>query len=171
MLCAFFATDLGRANYFGSPYADGKAHDFFYDDDLTSREKSGMENARRYALDPTNMTTSVRTTYTTSVDVWAYNTWSPVGQQTGWYAWASCVRYVSGSSTKCNQFTITFNERLPHSNYAALACHEIGHTVGLTDGQPGANDGPVDTRSCMKGPPDFTAYSNHDRTHINARYY
>ena len=55
-----------------------------------------------------------------------------------------------------------------------LACHEIGHTVGLLDGEAsvyGPNS--VSTfanRSCMRSSPNHDYYSTHNKGHINGKY-
>lgn len=156
------------ANSFGPTYADNSAHSFFYDDDLSAGQRSGMDWARVYSLDPTDMSTNVDGSYNNQVDVWAYATWNPSGDQTSWYAWTTCIR--SAGSGKCDQHTIIFNHRLPHSNYYSLSCHEIGHSVGLghesgSNSSYGSND-----RSCMRGNPDHNYYAAHDKNHINGRY-
>ncbi|EWS92440.1 hypothetical protein SSIG_02952 [Streptomyces filamentosus NRRL 11379] len=176
---AIFAAALGislttvqpaSANSFGPVFADNGAHSFFLDDDLSSGQKAGMNWARSSSLNPTDMTTSLNKTYNKQVDVWAYGTWKPTGDQTRWYAWAKCVKMVSGSKTKCDQYTIVFNHKLPHSNYKALACHETGHTVGLGH-ESGKNSSFTSAaRSCLRASPDHNYYSNHDKSHINGRY-
>ncbi|MDW8807474.1 hypothetical protein P1P68_22465 [Streptomyces scabiei] len=159
-----------QANSFGPLYADNSGHSFFYDDDLSSGQRSGMGWARTNSLGPTDMTTSVNSGYNSQVDVWAYSTWNPTGDQVDWYAWTTCIKKVSGSSSKCDQFTIVFNNREPHSNYKSLSCHEIGHSVGLGHHSGKNSSFASGNRSCLRGSPDHTAYSSHDKSHINGRY-
>ncbi|WP_262387153.1 hypothetical protein [Streptomyces sp. TRM49041] len=159
------------ANSFGPLFADNKAHSFFYDDDLSSKQRSGMDWARKKSLaGPTDMTTSVNRSYNKQVDVWSYATWNPTGDQKKWYAWTTCVKRVSGSSKKCDQFTIVFNNKVPHSNYKSLSCHEIGHSVGLGHASGKNSSYTSANRSCMRGNPDHNYYSKHDKKHINGRY-
>ncbi|MCH0540079.1 hypothetical protein I3F58_10970 [Streptomyces sp. MUM 203J] len=159
------------ANSFGPTYADNKAHSFFYDDDLSKAQRSGMDWARRNSLGAkTDMTTSVNKKYNRQVDVWVYATWRPTGDQKHWYAWTTCVKRVSGSSSKCDQHTIVINHKLPHSNYKSLSCHEIGHSVGLGHSKGKNSSYKSADRSCMRGNPDHNYYARHDKKHINGRY-
>jgi hypothetical protein len=155
----------------GPVYADNSAHSYFYDDDLTTREHNGMEYARKTSLDAaTQMSTSVNSSYNVQVDVWVYNTYHPSGDQVHWYAWTTCNRMVSGSSTKCDQHTVIFNEKLPHPDYWALACHEQGHTIGFGEGTGQNSNYSSSGRSCMRGDPDVHQYSATDKSKINAHY-
>ncbi|MEN8651237.1 hypothetical protein ABCR94_11475 [Streptomyces sp. 21So2-11] len=155
------------ANSFGPGYADNKAHSFFYDDDLSSAQRAGMGWARTKSLAPTDMTTSVNSAYNKQVDVWGYATWRPTGDQRSWYAWTTCIKQAG---SKCDQHTIVFNHKLPHSNYKSLSCHEIGHSVGLGHHSGKNSSYSSATRSCLRGNPDHTYYSSHDKSHINGRY-
>lgn len=91
----------------------------------------------------------------------------------GLWGWNSCVTGTqSGSHPNmvCGLMWVNMNTHF-ESNltgtggvaYAALACHELGHTVGLRHGS--------DADSCMQ---NFSAtdylYNTHDRTHINGQY-
>ncbi|WP_241518712.1 hypothetical protein [Streptomyces sp. CB03238] len=163
-------TQPASANSFGPTFADNKAHSFFFDDDLSSGQRNGMDWARKNSLAPTDMTTSLDSRYNNQVDVWAYATWNPTGDQKNWYAWTTCVKKVSGSSSKCDQFTIVFNHKIPHSNYKSLSCHEIGHSVGLGHASGKNSSYSSANRSCMRGNPDHNYYANHDKNHINGRY-
>ncbi|WP_344361154.1 hypothetical protein [Streptomyces gobitricini] len=161
-------TQPASANSFGPTFADNKAHSFFFDDDLSKKQRSGMDWARKNSLAPTDMTTSVNRTYNKQVDVWTYATWNPTGDQKNWYAWTTCVKRASGS--KCDQFTIVFNHKVPHSNYKSLSCHEIGHSVGLGHASGKNSSYSSANRSCMRGNPDHNYYAKHDKNHINGRY-
>lgn len=163
------------ADYFGKWYADSRNQDFWYSSAaIGTARASAMDYARITSLaGGTVMTTSKVTQYATSTDV-AVIVDTPPPDHTNWLAWTSCTRPVSGSSTTCNQHTITFNVNSVKSSYNAIACHETGHTVGLKDGQAvtyGDNStSPEVHRSCMRSNPDVAHYSNHDKVHINAKY-
>jgi len=170
MALSFIApTSITMANSFGPVFADNASQTFFYDDDLGSTRTSAMEYARINALDaPTVMTTSRKTSYTALVDVWSYGEWTPSGDERSWYAWTQCVRLLSIS--QCEQHVIVFNMVLPHSDYKSLACHEIGHFVGLGHASGLNSDETVSEKSCMRGRPDHRDYAVHDHKHLTSRY-
>lgn len=174
LACILFVSGSGlaKADYFGKWYADSSYHDFWYSyTNLGSARYNGIRNARLYSLENTDMRTAQKSQYSTTVDV-AVIMKTPNPDQRGWYAWTYCPRKVS--STRCGQHIIAFSTTVSHSNYWSLACHEIGHTVGLKDGQAstyGHNSSSTSpNRSCMRSRPDWTYYSNHDKGHINAKY-
>ena len=167
-LVLLVATPLTAAANSFSPHADNKAHSFFFDDDLSAAQKSGVDWARKNSLAPTDMTTSVNTTYNTKVDVWVYSTWNPPADLRNAYAWASCIKRVNAA--KCDQHELVINNKLPHSNYKSLGCHEIGHTVGLGHASGKNSSYSTPNRSCMRGNPDHNYYSTHDKNHINGAY-
>lgn len=115
------------------------------------------------------MTTTKAAQYSSSTDV-AVMMAAGTGQQQNWYAWTTCV--TGGSN--CDQFTVTFSSINPHSDYWSVGCHELGHTIGLRDGQAatyGTNSStPTAQRSCMRTNPDHRYYSTHDKGHVNGRY-
>ncbi|MFE7774001.1 hypothetical protein ACFU5O_08880 [Streptomyces sp. NPDC057445] len=167
----FLTAQPASANSFGPGYADNKDHSFFYDDDLSSAQRSGMDWARTKSLaGPTDMTTKVDRTYNNKVDVWAYATWNPTGDQKNAYAWTTCIKRVRSGSEVCDQHTIVFNNRQPHSNLKSLSCHEIGHSVGLGHNSGKNSSYSSANRSCLRGNPDHTYYSTHDKNHINGHY-
>lgn len=62
-------------------------------------------------------------------DINFYAVRDSTGEEASYYGWATCNTSVS--STVCDRFHVVFNDYVPHPNYAALACHEIGHTIGV----------------------------------------
>lgn len=162
------------ADYFGSRYADGGSHSMWYpSSNLGSARYDGVHYARTVSIDGgTDVGTSQVSQYSVSTDVAVVMTSNPPPDLAGAFAWAQCTR--PASSSICDQSTVTFNANKPHSDYRALACHELGHTLGLKDGQfatYGSNSASAAVdRSCMRSNPDVRYYSNHDKGHINGQY-
>lgn len=83
------------------------------------------------------------------------------------YGWAACHSGFSGTNPTrtCSHQWVRFNLAYTPPSYQRLACHELGHTVGLRHGSQ--------TGSCMYS--DITvstssALTTHDIAHIDARY-
>ena len=74
------------------------------------------------------------------------------------------------TSEKCDQHYVAFDTATP---YRALACHETGHSVGLTHGQqafPQISNGD-DSLACMTTNPIESMYvGTHNVTQVNATY-
>lgn len=126
------------ANSF-SPHADNSAHSFFFDDDLSAAQKSGIDWARKNSLSPTDMTTSVNASYNNKVDVWVYSTWNPPADLRNAYAWAKCIKRVNAS--KCDQHELVVNNRVPHSNYKSRWTSITTRTGCLRTCRPPTNCG------------------------------
>jgi hypothetical protein len=88
-----------------------------------------------------------------------------------WVGWATCESTLSGlwPNTRCKQaglFVNTFHiNTAVNDNYArAIACHELGHTVGLRHVNSGV--------SCMSNPAvqEKTGLTDHDKQHLRDKY-
>lgn len=166
------AASDAKADYFGARYADNSSHDFWYSyTNLGSARYNGVHNARIYSLEPTDISTSQVSTPTIYTDVLVIMS-NPNPSFPTAYAWFTCTTTIG--SDRCDQGVVYLSNTVPHSDYWSLACHEIGHSVGLKDGQNatyGVNSSsPTADRSCMRSSPDHRYYSNHDKGHINAKY-
>lgn len=77
--------------------------------------------------------------------------------------WNACAGTTSGShpNQTCSLAYIRFNQTYTWSP-DALACHEIGHSVGLRHS--------TQAGSCMVNPLSGSNLTSHDRAHINAAY-
>jgi hypothetical protein len=77
----------------------------------------------------------------------------------------------------CKPQVITFNLHWEAARFPGavaqrdIACHELGHTVGLWHSYNAASGGPNWSSSCMVfSSVTHTTTTAHDRAHINARY-
>lgn len=79
---------------------------------------------------------------------------------------ASCNKTVSGDTSKCDHWHVKFNYPTSSSSTTRhhTACHEIGHSVGLS------HEGWLPAGSCTSQESSYTNLSDHDRYHINGRY-
>lgn len=180
-----------RGDYFGGPHMDDSTMDFYYSPALSAARKTGLEDARKFAVAPTDVTTVVHSTYKTYRDVWAmqaapkcppygtaascdtYKATDPFYTYPTAYAVTVCLYKAGG---RCDQSRVAFDTLQPHSNFASLACHELGHVLGFDDGEnntygPNSAESNTANRSCMRNRPDWEYYSHdHDWVHINAKY-
>lgn len=83
----------------------------------------------------------------------------------GYLGWNTCAAGWSGShpNMKCRRDDVTFNDFYTPNSYTALACHELGHAVGLRHNSS--------TLSCMFATdPTHNWLSSHDINHLNTKY-
>jgi hypothetical protein len=104
----------------------------------------------------------------------AYPSSTTSSPSTGIVGWVECKPGVTTSGSHPNQRcsyenlwfnTVYLDTTNGDSNYlAAIACHEMGHTVGLRHS--------ADTASCLQNPPIAYQWypTSHDRGELAARY-
>jgi hypothetical protein len=155
----------------GQNMADNREHTFFYNG-IESYTRAAVDWSRANNFDPTEINTS-NTVLDSLTDVVIFDndmegevcgaTWlSTYGGNGDFWVGAAFCQSLSGSA--CQQRYVYFDTDFmgPRSNAAEqwLACHEIGHTVGL--GHYTAFDG------CMQTPQSTRNYlHDHDRVHLH----
>jgi hypothetical protein len=155
---------------FRKPYADNAEHTFFTATSLSTTQRDAAVWVMQNSVDsPTDMFDTRMTYQSSATDVVFSAATYTKAPYSGWYAWATCEQMVF-LSDRCEQFTVKFNNKNPHSNYKALACHEVGHTIGFADGTGSNKDATTAARTCMRANPDVTKYASADVTKINKRY-
>jgi hypothetical protein len=153
-----------QAINFQSPLADNGLHRFNYDPNTQSRWTGALERSRTSSYEATDMTTRLECCHTTTVDVWAHS--QPVPGADGR---ARCVYYTNTLRLTCDHWHIVFETAAdPQFNQEwyriGMACHEIGHTVGLIHGPTPS------VHECMTSTPSTKFIGVHNVDHINRRY-
>jgi hypothetical protein len=135
---------------------------------LDSRYQTAMNYAEPLYDDVTGVIVTVGVAYATTNDVRVND--GDFGDN-GYYAWTRCAstpNYTGDNGTSldgydlkwCMPDLVYFNNWYTDRNYhttneiKAIACHELGHTLGLR------HKGQVDTTSCMRNNPTFDAARN-----------
>lgn len=172
------SVDVAGANNFGSmgvPGTGGQNNGVWLTDsinftvgkvDLTTKFDDGVDQAMTYEYRPTDLIDRV-IDYSYCADsqmdtcVLDYNYGN-----IGYFGWNACGGTVSGShpAQRCTLQVVKINlYQNPYSG-RKMACHEIGHSVGLRHTS--------DFYSCMTDKLDSTTGSltTHDRDRINANY-
>jgi Matrixin len=119
-------------------------------------------------------TTHLEMSRTYSSGAWEVRAATTSSPSTGIVGWVECKPGVTTSGSHPNQRcsyenlwfnTVYLDTTNGDSNYlAAIACHEMGHTVGLRHS--------ADTASCLQNPPIAYQWypTSHDRGELAARY-
>jgi len=151
--------------------ADNRDH-FFYYEALTSATSTAVNWSRTNNYNPTDLNTFTDAVRTSGTDVVAFDA-DYEGESCGktWMVNASTPGVIgltlcqSLSSLRCQQFFVYFdNDWMGPASAAqenSLACHELGHSVGLLHGSAGCM---VATNNAS------TSLTDHDRSHINTYY-
>lgn len=176
------ATNFGSTRCKGDPrscvsLADNALHEWCQEGTL-GNQISGMATATREAFDSYAADTDLRRSHhcpiTSNRDVIVTDAYYG---DNGAVAWTECLRGSSTSGNhpnlRCDQQKVRYNGYPGYrDNYnsaharRSMACHEIGHTVGLRNRFDNRN-------SCMyvAGVSDRgTTTTAHDNNHINAHY-
>ncbi len=149
--------------------ADGGTHYFHYVS-LNSAVQDAVVWSRTYNYNPTDANTAYDSTLDSATDVVVRNqdyttycgySWHSSG---GTWGLTTCN---SLSGFKCEQHTVRFDlsyfNVVSRSAERGLACHEIGHSLGLEH---------RDTETgCMERYGTYPTYlTTHDESHLNANY-
>lgn len=178
--------ETGRARSVNDDYRCGgpnmtqsKDVDFGFSPDMTAEAKGAVNYTRDELLDPTDINTSVVDDYGPHIDVLVtvkdYDTWCV--DLTG-YDWATaehpkvglagltnCETKASGSP-RCDKANVRLSDiwmdAANQSERRYLACHEIGHAIGLMHRDAAAG--------CMVkcAYASTPVYTSHDVAHFNA---
>jgi predicted Zn-dependent protease len=149
--------------------ADNRTHGFYYLS-LQTIMSSASSWSRANNYDPTDIDTVTESTSASTTDVvlqdadyagaYCGDVWCcEQGSRVGWLAYTYCTS--QNTAAECERHDIRFDTDFTMTttttNQRAVACHEIGHSVGLThmDGW------------CMQVFPANTSLSQHDRDHLN----
>ena len=123
---------------------------YYTDTSLTTTGAARVESRMNSVYDPTNLsvirhTSPVYSGGSETDIIFEYRTSVPYP----YLGLAWCDDAVS--STRCDQHYVAFDSATPHS---ATACHEAGHTVGLTHGSEAspAQNQTSSSLGCMKSP-------------------
>lgn len=151
--------------------ADNRVHSIWYHQ-LTAATKQAVNWSRNRNYDPTSVDTVNEDARDRLTDVIAMDadyegaicgrTWLAKPTGSGVIGIVLCQ---SLSGRRCNQFHMLFDNDFmgpqPTANENALACHELGHTLGLAHV----------TQGCLSnGGGTSTSLRDHDRRHLNAYY-
>jgi hypothetical protein len=172
------------ANPFGSangccPFADNGKHWYNYAS-LETRTRTAVKAALLNLDAQTDMTVAADSTPDPSTDVESFDRyyvdhwgldWDGSTTGSNLLAYAKCVKTIppadSSQPWRCDQYEVRYDladiDWMTKTQRQALACHELGHTVGL--------DHSTQSSSCLrKGAHTTVKYSAHDVAHINGRY-
>jgi hypothetical protein len=148
--------------------ADNKVHSIWYHQ-VTAATRQAVSWSRSHNYDPTVVDTVTEDARDRLTDVIAMDadyegttcgrTWMPRPTGAGLIGMVICQ---SLSGRRCNQFHMMFDNDFmgpqPSANENALACHELGHTVGLMH---------VTSGCLVTGGGTSSSLREHDRRHLS----
>lgn len=153
------ADEWGSQDSNTGAHPDSNPHGFCYDASVTADLKSGIQEAEWDALNPTHATvtfdSSCQFTGSGETDVVWFELELP-----GLDGKAPCEDYDNG---RCDQYYAQIDDDVNGElDESQTACHELGHTVGLSHG----------SWDCMAGDPPnsqtkWRRYGTHHTDHIN----
>lgn len=164
----YFGPYSGSGDSMGQQWHEDSSHAVYIHPNMRTNDSNGMTSALNYILSPTSMNVSiVASTTGADVDVRIVS-----GLPSNVLAQTPCI--VSVNSSFCRKWQIQYSANLNNVSSVpiALACHELGHTLGF--GHGGLNDlnsgyVPVE-RTCLRGGPDVYQYAARDKSQITAQY-
>lgn len=154
--------------------ADNATHSFYYSAAVPQYMRDALNSIRAVSYDPTDINTVTSTDPNSGTDVVAYQQDYTVFCNQAWHSPGGsgvigntqCVSLVA-SNGRCQKHEIRFDESFvstaPTSWRNHLACHETGHTLGLSHRVSPVN-------SCMWSDVTTQATDQHDRDALNANY-
>jgi hypothetical protein len=155
-----------QATNFGIPFADNSYHRYNYDPSIQARWRDSAERSRVNSYGATSMSSVVECCHTDTVDIWLHS--QPVPNADGEY---NCLYFTNILQNACDHAHIKFETGARNNGTAwtdtyqvGLACHEIGHSVGL---RHGVGDS---TYQCMTSTPATKFLGAHNVAHINSYY-
>lgn len=169
-LMILIITPVAQGSNFPGRYADNSNHTYYLSPVTNATEKLHLRNAMNWLASNTDMTVKEESfsEYSSTTDIFMASQYRSDAPFSTYYAWVTCVKTLSGN--KCDRWDLIINRKNPHANLRAVACHEIGHTVGLAHLSGSNSSYSLPNRSCMRSNPDHNYLSLHDIAHINGRY-
>lgn len=132
---------------------------------LTAAHNTGVINSANDDYGPTDLVVSVSSASSCPDADWDQCVFDSDYGNNGLVGWNQCAGSTNGSHP--NQVcTLGFTKiNLHYSSWtpAEVACHELGHSIGLREGTALAG-------SCMRDPAESGILLQHDRNHINNHY-
>ena len=151
--------------------ADNRTHYVWYNSGLRSDGAQATNQARNDNLNPTAVNTVDDSSSNADTDAVVYSQYYTTFCGIDWSSSAGFTMCVSTNpANECERHEIRYNEaaldQLSDSNDKSLACHELGHSVGLKHRQV---DGEVGN-GCMDNNHWYGGYTGHDEDHLSAHY-
>ncbi len=157
--------------------ADSISHGVWHSSTLSSAMASATSWARTNVIDPTDINTFTVTSVAVDTDGTVYDQDDTTFCGYSWHGSgglvvlgrAMCVSLATNPANACEKHEVRFDESYTGpattTQRRHIACHEMGHTLGLT--HPPQNSG-----SCMYADPNSTTltFSAADITNINLFY-
>jgi hypothetical protein len=152
--------------------ADNETHTVWYYDSLRADGRQATNRARNHDLDPTAINTIDATSDSSIIDAVIfsqyYTTFCGLDWSGGIAGFTMCVS--TNSQDRCERHEIRYNElaldNLNDDRDQSLACHELGHSVGLKHRQVEGAAG----NGCMDNDHFYPDYTDHDRSHLSDHY-
>lgn len=161
---------------------EDNTHNIYFGYGLSQNMQTAVRESLTYDYAPTDLFTQVVTNYTSNTDV---GVWQDDYGQNGYAGWVDCPStFATQGGTNPNRWCtgqdLRFNKNQNYDQFfstaarrARMACHELGHTVGLRHWQPGDTENNAENAdNCMlqNDPAGPQTLNGDQRGHINAEY-